>query len=45
MGRVFTARYPGRCPECSEPIDEGDDVSFNAFDEVVHEDCDPDAYF
>lgn len=38
----FEARYPGRCPECSEVIEPGDDVTYNDADEVVHIECDDD---
>jgi len=39
MGRPFTARYDGRCPECQEPIYEGDEVIYNRDDQVVHVGC------
>lgn len=38
---VFEARYPGRCPQCGERIEPGDEVTYND-DEVVHAECDDD---
>jgi len=35
----FSARYPGRCPECGETIYEGDSVMYDDDDQVIHEEC------
>ncbi len=40
MARTFTARYPGRCPECQNDISAGDEVTYSADDLVVHVECD-----
>lgn len=37
--RPFEARCGGRCAECSERIEPGDDVRWNDSDEIVGEDC------
>lgn len=38
MSRKFEARYPGRCLACNEPIDIGDDLTYD-YDQVVHYEC------
>ena len=43
QSRVFTATYRGRCNECGEPVEIGDDVQF-VDDELVHEDCNPELF-
>lgn len=37
--RTFRARYPGRCGNCDEPIEPGDEVTY-VDEDVVHADCD-----
>lgn len=37
--RVFIAAYHGRCADCSEDIEPGDEARYNDDDEVVGEDC------
>lgn len=39
--KTFTARYRGRCAECDDEIEPGDEVAY-ADDDLVHEDCHPD---
>lgn len=34
----FTARYPGRCPACGDPIDIGEDLTWDD-DQAVHFTC------
>ena len=41
--KVFTATFPGRCSECGEQIEVGDDVQY-VDDELVHEDCNPELF-
>lgn len=38
----FEAKYRGTCPACENGIAVGDEVTFAAFDEVVHVTCPPD---
>lgn len=38
----FPARYRGECPACDGSIAVGDEVTYAAFDEVVHVNCPPD---
>jgi hypothetical protein len=38
MATVFEARYHSTCGVCLEPIEPGDEVTWED-DEVVHEDC------
>ena len=39
MARVFQATYSGgACPECSDPITKGDDVSY-CDNELLHAEC------
>lgn len=40
MTRIFRARYSGRCGNCDERIEPGDEVVY-LDDVVVHADCDP----
>lgn len=42
-GPVFTAEYDGRCNECGEAIEPGDDVQY-VDDALVHEDCNPELF-
>lgn len=37
-GPVFSARFPGRCGECGEQIEEGDDIRMIDGD-AIHDDC------
>lgn len=38
--RTFTAQYSGECDECGERIvADYDEVGYDKFDRVVHEDC------
>jgi hypothetical protein len=41
--KVFTAAFPGRCNECGDEIEIGDDVQY-VDDELVHEDCNPELF-
>ena len=40
---TFTARYPGRCGDCKDQIDPGDEVTYALDDVLVHADCLPDS--
>lgn len=40
---VFIAAYPGRCHECGEAIEIGDDVQI-VDTELMHEDCNPELF-
>lgn len=37
--RTFAAKYPGTCPACGGPIDEGDALTYDDNDRVVHADA------
>jgi hypothetical protein len=39
VSRVFEARYPGRCPACTERFDTGDLITYDADDELLHAVC------
>lgn len=40
MSRHFKARYPGRCAACTESIDVGDALTYDAEDNVaIHAEC------
>jgi len=41
MAKTFEAKYYGRCQECGERIEPGDEVCYDADDDLVHEDCNP----
>lgn len=36
---TFTARHPGRCGSCDEPIQPGDEIGYAADGEIAHADC------
>ncbi|WVX89679.1 hypothetical protein SEA_FEYRE_60 [Mycobacterium phage Feyre] len=36
---TFTARYRGRCADCPQPVNVGDEVTRGADGGVVHADC------
>lgn len=36
---AFTARYHGVCAACEKHIHEGDQVKYDAENQVVHDDC------
>lgn len=42
MARTFTARYPGRCLECDDDIEAGQEVMYDSADRVIHVECEPD---
>lgn len=42
--RAFEARWPGKCAECGDGIDVGDEARFNDDEEIVGEDCCGHAY-
>lgn len=41
MAATFTADYPGECSACGQQV-KGTEVTFGAFDELVHVSCPPD---
>lgn len=38
--QTFTARYPGRCAECSRAVIPGDEATRLSDGSIVHADCD-----
>lgn len=38
MAKTFTAKYEGHCYNCGDPIEPGDDVTYDD-DEIVHAEC------
>lgn len=42
MARTFSAKYPGECPDCHNPIERGDEVMYDTTDQLVHAACDED---
>jgi len=40
VSRTFTARYPGRCAACDDPIEPGEALRYDPDEQVVHADCD-----
>lgn len=38
---TFTAQYPGRCGDCKDEIDPGDEVTYALDDVLVHAGCLP----
>lgn len=50
MAKVFEASYTGgRCPDCGDDIEKGDEVSYSADGSLLHAECNPaseyDSYF
>lgn len=43
MARTFYAKYPGKCPDCGEAIEQGAEVMYSADNKVVHAKCGDDA--
>jgi formylmethanofuran dehydrogenase subunit E len=39
MARLFEARYDGRCTDCGEYFEAGDEIGYNEFDEIVCDRC------
>lgn len=39
MARTFYAKYPGKCPDCGEAIEQGAEVMYSADNKVVHALC------
>ena len=45
MAKVFIAQYTGgECPECGDPIERGEEVSY-AVDFLVHAECNDQTYW
>lgn len=40
MARTFYAKYPGKCPECGEAIEQGAEVMYSTDNKVIHANCD-----
>lgn len=36
---TFEARYQGKCADCGESIEVGDEVQFTLTDDLIHADC------
>lgn len=46
MSLVFKASYrSGKCPECGDPIEQGEEVSYSADGSLLHAECDAGAYW
>lgn len=41
MSRIFSARYPGRCPECGEDIETGELLRWSDDGDAIHATHDP----
>lgn len=35
----FAAKYPGECSTCFSPFDEGDEIEYNALNEIIGSEC------
>lgn len=40
----FEARYRGKCAACGDRIEEGDEVTYDDDDELIHDECDDDDF-
>lgn len=38
--KTMTAKYPGTCTACGEPIQRGDTINFSGRGQAAHYDCD-----